>query len=276
MNWKRLQQLARKISALRISVYAANATFFLLLSAFPAILLLLSVLQYTPLSQQDFLALLRGVVPSVLLPLLEFIVTDVFESGSWTILSVSAIAAVWSASRGVYGVVIGLNAIYQAKESRSYLALRLRCVFYTLLFLLALLLTLAAHVFGRKILAYFSSKDIPIFRFLAYLMRLRFLVVGLVLTLFFTVIFMVFPNRRTGFLASLPGAAGAAVAWIGFSAIFSVYTAKFGNYSAFYGSIAGIALTMLWLYACMCIVFYGGVFNRCLALYRARRSAREE
>lgn len=276
MNWKRLQQLARKISALRISVYAANATFFLLLSAFPAILLLLSVLQYTPLSQQDFLALLRGVVPSVLLPLLEFIVTDVFESGSWTILSVSAIAAVWSASRGVYGVVIGLNAIYQAKESRSYLALRLRCVFYTLLFLLALLLTLAAHVFGRKILAYFSSKDIPIFRFLAYLMRLRFLVVGLVLTLFFTVIFMVFPNRRTGFLASLPGAAGAAVAWIGFSAIFSVYTAKFGNYSAFYGSIAGIALTMLWLYACMCIVFYGGVFNRCLALYRSRRGAREE
>lgn len=275
MNWRRLQQLSRKISALRISVYAANATFFLLLSAFPAILLLLSILQYTPLTQQDFLALLHGVVPSVLLPLLEFIVTDVFESGSWTILSVSAVAAVWSASRGVYGVVIGLNAIYQAKESRSYLAMRLRCVFYTVLFLLALLLTLAAHVFGRKILAYFSSKDIPIFHFLAYLMRLRFLVVGLVLTLFFTVIFMVFPNRRTGFLASLPGAAGAAVAWIGFSAIFSVYTAKFGNYSAFYGSIAGIALTMLWLYACMCILFYGGAFNRCLALYVERRRLRE-
>ena len=270
MHLQQLRRLAKRVSALRVSIYAANASFFLLLAAFPAILLLLSILQYTPLTQEDFMSLVRDLVPSVLLPLIEYVVTDVFEASSWTVLSISALTAIWSASRGVYGVVIGLNSIYQAKENRSYLAVRLACVFYTALFLIALLLTLAAHVFGRKILAFFSSKDIPIFHFLAYLMRLRFLVVAVVLTLFFTVIFMVFPNRRSGFLASLPGAAAAAVAWIGFSAIFSVYTAKFGNYSAIYGGIAGIALTMLWLYSCMCILFYGGVLNRCLALYGAR------
>ena len=87
------------------------------------------------------------------------------------------------------------------------------------------------------------------------------------LTLLFWAILCVFPNRRIPLLRALPGAAGASLGWLGFSSLFSVYVQHFGSYSVFYGSLAGIAMAMLWLYVCMSILFYGGVLN-CLLFER--------
>ena len=87
------------------------------------------------------------------------------------------------------------------------------------------------------------------------------------LTLLFWAILCVFPNRRIPLLRALPGAAGASLGWLVFSSLFSVYVQHFGSYSVFYGSLAGIAMAMLWLYVCMSILFYGGVLN-CLLFER--------
>ncbi len=72
---------------------------------------------------------------------------------------------------------------------------------------------------------------------------------------------------RVSLLRALPGAAGASLGWLVFSSLFSVYVQHFGSYSVFYGSLAGIAMAMLWLYVCMSILFYGGVLN-CLLFER--------
>ena len=72
---------------------------------------------------------------------------------------------------------------------------------------------------------------------------------------------------RIPLLRALPGAAGASLGWLVFSSLFSVYVQHFGSYSVFYGSLAGIAMAMLWLYVCMSILFYGGVLN-CLLFER--------
>ena len=87
------------------------------------------------------------------------------------------------------------------------------------------------------------------------------------LPLLFWAILCVFPNRRIPLLRALPGAAGASLGWLVFSSLFSVYVQHFGSYSVFYGSLAGIAMAMLWLYVCMSILFYGGVLN-CLLFER--------
>ena len=87
------------------------------------------------------------------------------------------------------------------------------------------------------------------------------------LTLLFWAILCVFPNRRIPLLRALPGAAGASLGGLVFSSLFSVYVQHFGSYSVFYGSLAGIAMAMLWLYVCMSILFYGGVLN-CLLFER--------
>lgn len=110
-------------------------------------------------------------------------------------------------------------------------------------------------------------KACAILRLLSRVLRFRGLVLFALLTLLFWAILCVFPNRRIPLLRALPGAAGASLGWLVFSSLFSVYVQHFGSYSVFYGSLAGIAMAMLWLYVCMSILFYGGVLN-CLLFER--------
>ena len=75
---------------------------------------------------------------------------------------------------------------------------------------------------------------------------------------------MVLPNRKNRFWDALPGALMASAGWLIFSNLYSVYVEYFAHLSNVYGSVYAIALSMLWLYFCMAIVFYGGALNRLL------------
>ena len=57
---------------------------------------------------------------------------------SGAIISISAVTALWSASRGVYSIVSGLNSVYDVQETRSYIKTRLLALFYTFSFLIIL------------------------------------------------------------------------------------------------------------------------------------------
>ena len=83
-------------------------------------------------------------------------------------------------------------------------------------------------------------------------------------TLLFCGMFMVLPNERNRLRESLPGALLAAIGWQIFTNLYSVYSQKFTAYASIYGSVYVVALGMLWLYFCICIVFYGGVCNKIL------------
>ena len=65
-------------------------------------------------------------------------------------------------------------------------------------------------------------------------------------------------------MESLPGGVLSSLGWLVFSDIYSIYVENFSKYSTIYGSVYGIAITMLWLYCCMSILFYGGALNRYL------------
>ena len=93
------------------------------------------------------------------------------------------------------------------------------------------------------------------------MLDLRFFLLIIVQTAFFCGIFMVFPNRRNHLLDSLPGALLSSIGWLVFTDIFSVYVEHFPNYANIYGSVYAVALSMLWLYFCLSIVFYGGALN---------------
>ena len=88
-------------------------------------------------------------------------------------------------------------------------------------------------------------------------------------TALFTAMFMVLPNRRNTFRESLPGALLASLGWLIFSDLYSVYVQHFSGYANVYGSVYAVALAMLWLYFCLCILFYGGALNHYLAKKKA-------
>lgn len=256
--------LVRRLQEMRIPSHAANAGYFIVLSVFPALVLLLSILRYTPLDARDLMLTLEGLLPAALLPAAEKLIISTYAHTSGAMVSVSAVSALWSASRGVYAVLMGLNGIYGVREDRGYLRTRAISVGYTFALLLVLLLTLGLNVFSQTLPEFLSQLPGQLPLFLTEVVDLRFFLLLILQTGLFTAMFMVLPNRKNKFWDSVPGALLAAVGWMIFTELFSLYVVHFRGYSSIYGSVYAVALSMLWLYCCLSILFYGGALNRLL------------
>ena len=252
------------ITELKIPVYAAHAGYFIVLAVFPTLVLLLSLLRYTGLGVDTLTEILDGVIPSALMPAAKKLILNTYQSTSGTVVSISVLTALWSASRGIFGLLTGLNSIYDVSESRGYFYTRLVSVLYTFLFLLVLLLTLVLHVFGTTIVNMLPTAPNPLLDILTEVVDLRFFVLLGVQTVLFTAMYMVLPNKRNKLMDSLPGALLASIGWLVFSDLYSIYVEHFASYANIYGSVYAVALSMLWLYCCISIVFYGGALNHYL------------
>ena len=255
---------ARRIRDMQIPGHAANAGYFIVLSVFPALVLILSLLRYTPLDAGDLLGLLEGFLPAALMSAAENLIISTYAHTSTAMVSVSAIGALWSASRGIYALLTGLNTIYGVEEDRGYFHTRLISVLYTFGFLVVLILTLVLGVFGEAIIESLPPARTPVGLFLSEAVDFRFLLMLVLQSGLFTAMFMVLPNRKNSFKESYPGALLASGGWLIFSKLFSYYVENFSSYSNIYGGVYAVALSMLWLYFCLSIVFYGGALNQLL------------
>lgn len=260
----RVAHAAQTVHQMHIPLHAGYTAYFLILSVFPALLLVLSMLRYTGLQVEALIELLRDFLPEALMGAVEELVYSTYLHSNGAVVGVAAITALWSASRGVYGLLQGLNAIYGVSENRGYFYTRAISVVYMFLFLLVLLLTLFLHVFGGTLLNMLTMVDNPVVIFLVDLIDFRFFLLLVLQSVIFTAMFMTLPNKRNRFLDSLPGGVLASLGWLVFSDLYSIYVENFSSYANIYGSVYAIALSMLWLYCCMSILFYGGALNRYL------------
>ena len=96
----------RRISALRVPLYAANASFFLILAVFPGLLLLLGLLRYTPLEVERLGEMLASILPEALAEGAEEMILLTYDNTSGITLGLSVVTTLWSASRGIYGMII--------------------------------------------------------------------------------------------------------------------------------------------------------------------------
>ena len=254
----------RSVKELRIPLYAANACYFIVLAVFPALLLLLGLLRYTPLEVERLGELLSGILPEALLESAEELILITYDNTSASVLGISAVTTVWSASRGIYGLLTGLNGVYGVQEERGYFYTRFLSMLYTFAFLVVLLVTLALHVFGTKVLGLLQRNSHPFVAFLMELVDFRFFLLLILQTALFTAMFVALPYGKQRVRDSLPGALLASSGWLIFSDLYSIYVEHFAHLSNVYGSVYAVALSMLWLYCCISIVFYGGALNRWL------------
>ena len=262
---KRLENLVFNIASMQIPVYAANACYFLAIALFPGLLLILASLRYTPLSATDLIRLLEGILPSALMGAAESLIVSTYYNSSGAVLGISAIAALWSASLGIHGLLTGLNNIYGVQEDRSWLYTRLISVGYTFVFLILVIVTLVFSVFGQTLAEQFWTVRHPLVQFFVDLIDWRSVWLLVIQIVIFALIYMVLPNKHNRFLRSLPGAVMAAVGWQGFSNVFSFYVENMlEGYTNIYGSVYMVAIGLLWIYCCMCILLFGGVLNRLL------------
>lgn len=266
-------QLVRSAMKMNIPLRAAYAGYFIILSVFPALLLILSSLRYTGLTVESLMELLENILPDALMEGTEELVYSTYRNASGTVVGLSAATALWSSSRGIYGLLVGLNAVYGVSENRGYLYTRSISVLYALVFYVVVLLTLGLHVFFSSLLSLLLKIDNPVVIFLLDIIDFRFFFLLIIQTVLFTLMYMFLPNRRNGFWRSLPGGVLASIGWLVFSDIYSVYVEHFSSYANIYGSVYTIAIAMLWLYFCLWILLYGGALNNYLTKYREENPA---
>lgn len=273
-NWKWVRSGKKLLDFLRpmnITSHSAYTAFFLMLSLFPALMLVVSILTYTSLDAQDILELLTQLLPAPFLPMAEQLVLGAYEASTVSLLSVSAVTAVWSASRGILGLKKGFNDVYNVREKRSYLVTRGIGMIYTVLFVVVLVLTLVLHVFGTTILDYLRMATDPVLQFVMDVIDLRIVLLLVLQTALFSTMYAALPDQRINPLHCIPGALFSSLGWMIFSDLFSIYVEYFPNYANIFGSVYAVVLAMLWLYCCINIIFYGAVINRVFGVWRKKR-----
>ena len=266
-------KIIKTINSHHTSVYAAQAAYFFVLSLIPIFLLLLTMVQYTDVTMNDVLNAVLKVFPDSVSFLIRSIVIQVYTQ-SEGVIPITIIVALWSAGKGVLSVTSGLNCIYSNTETRNYFYLRIRASLYTVLFLLAIMLSLIISVFGNSI-SVMVYEYIPFLsRVVDFIMRIRTFVTLIVLTLFWDLVYKFLPNRghgsKTTLRRQLPGAVFTACGWLLISFFFSIYLDVFTGFSSMYGSLTTIILIMLWLYGCMYIILLGGEMNAILEEYTGK------
>lgn len=246
-----------------VSAYAAKTAYFIMLSFIPFLMLLFTLIQFTPLEKSDILSFFVGAFPSSIDPLLISLIDEIYGKSS-AIISVSAILALWSAGKGITAIIQGMNSVFDVKETRNYIMLRIYGTFYTVLMIVAIVVLLVLIVFGNKIQAYLMQEIPLIGNVTGAILRMRYVISILLLMLIFALIYHFMPNKKVKFKYQIPGAVLSAISWSLFSFGFSLYVDYFGNLANMYGSLTTLIIVMLWLYMCMYIMFAGAEVNSML------------
>lgn len=269
MIWKiiaRARAFMEKCRKDNISAFAAQSAFFIVLSLIPFIILFISLVQYTPVTEGMILDMVNKVMPTYISPFLIGIIHEMYNN-SVGLVSVAAVVAVWSAAKGIQYLMGGLNSVYDIEETRNWIFLRFRAILYTLLLVIAIVASLTLMVFGNS-LQYIFAQYFPIISDITFwILQRRSLILLAILILFFAVLFKMLPNRKATFKSQLPGSVMAAVGWAFLSFGISIYVDYFNGFSM-YGSLTTIILVMLWLYFGIYILLVCAEFNNIYEDYR--------
>lgn len=268
-----IRAFIKKISNDGISALSAHAAFFVLISFFPFVMFLLTLLSYFPDFSETLPSVNLSFLPNTVSSMIVQAFTELSDRANGTILSVTVVLAIWSASRGILSIMRGLNSIHNIRETRNYIVTRIMATVYTIAFAVLLLVMILIFVFGNQLTLWLVGRFPTLGDFALLIISFRTAVGISVLILFFLLIFISLPNRKTSFWRELPGAVLTATGWVGFSFLFSFYVNNFSNYTAIYGSLTAIVLCMLWLYACMYILFIGAEINSILGNPSVRKAA---
>ena len=260
-----LFQLKNEIVEKKVTIYGAQAAFFLQLSAIPFLMVLLNIFQFlSPDAVNELFLIPEKLNNEQFSRTLSYIISELYIQSSGALISVSLLGAIWSSSKGVYAIERGLNEIYGNVKGHGFIKARLISFFYMILLILVLLFTIVVLMFGSSLQQLIVRFIPPLYRILQLFMQFRLLAAVPILILFFMSLYTFYPGRQLRFRDQFWGAVFSAASWIIFSFCYEFYIQNITNYSRIYGSLGAVLLFLLWIYFCICIVLLGAELNHFL------------
>ncbi|MBR3646398.1 MAG: YihY/virulence factor BrkB family protein [Lachnospiraceae bacterium] len=255
-------RLVVRINEDKVGIYTGQAAFFMFLSFFPLIMLVLNLVSRTNLIP-DY------IIPNYIEKHLPFsiqgyrlnIINQFQNASSSTLISISAMLAIWAASKGAMAIISGLRLVLDSDKTKNWFILRIQSILYTLLLLISIIISMILVVFGNSIFWKAASENPFLYNFASLYTISRYVIVLVILTLFFAWIFKIGANSALKYSDMIPGAMFTTIGWMIFSYLFSIYIENISSFSYMYGSIAAVIIIMMWLYFCMYILFIGAEVN---------------
>ncbi len=248
-----------KLKRDNVGAYAAQATLFIIMSVLPFLLVLSSLLRYTPITESMILNGIHKFMPGSISPLFVSVIDETYKNSA-KLLVPAIIIAIYSSAKAVQSLRYGLNIIYDIPETRNWFVLRFRAMLDTLLLILVMIVLLLLLVFGRKIQGLLVQHAPIVSKVTEMILKMRMVVIFIMLIAVFCFIYKFLPNRKATFRSQLVGAVGCAAAWYVFTFGLSIYVNFFQGFSL-YGSLTTLLLIMFWLSICMYIFMVCGEVN---------------
>lgn len=253
----------------RLTVYATSGCYYLFMSLVPIVMITCCILPYTPYNLATVLKYIDHYFAKSLADIMRNIASAVYTSNSAT-LTVSILLALFSASASMKALMKGMDSAYECDCHDNIIWFTIRALFYMILLVATLLLSLIIMVYGGRILDLLKEH----FEYLGVLDSLlsqsRYVMVMMVLTVVFIVLYRVMPSGKVRILDQIPGAVFSAVTWVIFSWAFTIYIGLSNKFGA-YGFIGTIMVAMLWMRYCLFFLLIGGYMNSYLTHLRVKK-----
>ena len=255
-------RVARDFDRNHYSNAAAALAFFLMLSLFPLLIFLSSLLSYiwTPAAFEQAIHAMSGVVPQSTLNVILSVLDDVLRT-NFQLVSFGMLGALFAASGGFNALIGALNLAYDVPEGRPYWKKRLIALELTVMVGALTLAALSAMILGPHFgiwLNRWTSANSYLTTAWPYLRW-----TGTIVFAVFSVelVYFLAPNVNQRFRAQVPGAAVAVAAWVLSSYGLSWYLHDISNMNRIYGALGAPVALMLWLYVGALAILIGAELN---------------
>lgn len=270
-----INKISKQIKEDNITAHSAHAAFFLFISAFPYMILVMTLIKYTPLTKELLYSILTKSTPGIVGDVLNNWLDEIY-SDSVGFLSISILGALWSSSKGFIGIADSINRIYNHKFSLNFFLYRLLGILYSIVFLILTMAAMLLVMFGSKINIWLFdtfkiSSDI-----LKTITDLRIYIAIIIFAVVILAIYILLPNRKVNILNEIPGTIFTTIGWIIFSTGYSFYIDHIGFNKSIYGSLSTIIIFMLWLYFSIYILFLGAELNKNLQVLKIIRHKKND
>ena len=258
----RIKFYIKEIDISYIDENAARCAYYTILAFIPLILLILTLTKYFGIDENFFIYVLEGIIPGDILNEAVISIVKEVQSKSVGTITISAVFTLWSAGRGFFALCKGLSTAYEVETENEYIKFKLRALISTIIFIIAVLLSLVLLVFGNSINMFLQEKFNIFSNFVDFLLKGKILISMIILTAILAIMYRFIPKHEYKLKNQIPGAIFAAIACNVVSLFYSIYINLFTGFSIMYGSLTSVVLAMLWIYACMYSILVGASVNK--------------
>jgi membrane protein len=247
-----------------ILIISNELTYKLLISFFPFLIFLMTILGFLQLDASLLLAQAQNTLPEDVVNIILVFTDEVVNTKNTTLLTASLLISIFSASSGFNAIIKGINKSYGTIETRNFFKVRATSILLVFLFAFTIIISIVSIMFGSKIIKFIKGLDYITVSF--EVISNVLLVLSTFTILFATVmsIYKVSSCKKIKYRDIIPGAVITVILWIISSKAFSLYINNFAKYSAIYGSIAGIFVLIFWLNLSSVILLLGAEVNALL------------